>query len=179
MKKLLVGTSLALAAVVAAPQLEAQAKPEFGASIGVALPMGDLADVQGTGFRVGGLVQLKPASLPVAIRGELNFTSLGGKDINILGQNLDTGSSSIFDATVNAVYGFPAAKDATTSFYAIGGAGLYNSSDLFDTKFGINAGAGVNFNLAGFKAFGEARFHNVFADGGSARLIPITFGIRF
>ena len=171
--------ALLAAALVAVPAVHAQAKPEFGGSLGVALPMGDLGDVANTGWRAGALVQLKPASLPVALRAEANYSGFGGKSQRIGTITVDGGSTNVLDITGNAIYDFTNDAKATTSFYAIGGAGVYNVSDGGGTNFGINAGAGVNFNLAGFKAFGEARFHNVFGDGGSLRFIPLTFGIRF
>lgn len=164
--------ALAAAALVAVPAVHAQATPSFGASVGVALPMGDFGDAFDAGWRIGGLVQLKPAALPVALRGEVNYSSFGSK-INGLG------SSNILDVTANAVLPFSTDAQATTSFYGIGGLGIYNANRGGGTNFGLNVGAGVNFNLAGFKAFGEARFHNVFSDGNSTQLIPLTFGIRF
>ncbi len=171
MKKLLVGSALALAAVVAAPTAEAQAKPEFGGFVGVGLPVGDFGDVAKTGWRVGGLVQVKPAALPFALRGEVGYQGFDSK--------FGGGSANVLDVTANAVFPFGAAANKTTSFYGIGGAGIYNFSDGGGTEFGINAGLGVNFNLGGFKAFSEARLHNVFTNGSDVQVIPLTFGIRF
>jgi hypothetical protein len=171
MRKFVLGSSLALAALVAAPRLQAQAKPEFGAFAGVGLPMGDFGDAVNTGWRVGGLVQLKPAALPVALRAEVGYQGFGGKN--------GAPGGNILDVTANAIYDFAAAKDATTSFYVIGGPGIYNISDGGGTKFGLNGGGGINFNLSGFKAFAEARFHTVFTEDSNTNIIPLTFGIRF
>jgi len=64
--------------------------------------------------------------------------------------------------------------------------GIYNinpDSDLADseTKFGINAGAGftVPVGRGSTRLFGEARFHNVFTEGESLNLLPLTVGIMF
>ncbi|MDZ7631797.1 MAG: hypothetical protein U5K74_10735 [Gemmatimonadaceae bacterium] len=71
------------------------------------------------------------------------------------------------------------AKDATFVPYVIGGVGVYNGTEGIGTKFGINGGGGVTFKLSGFDAFAEARFHNIFTDGFSSRIIPVSFGINF
>ena len=47
------------------------------------------------------------------------------------------------------------------------------------TDVAVQGGAGVNFQLAGFTTFVEAKFVNIFGDGSSTRYIPITFGFRF
>lgn len=172
MKKLLVGSAMALAAVAAAPQLEAQRQVEFGAFAGVGLPMGDFGEAVNTGWRVGGLVQAQPRNWPVALRGELGYQGFGGKNGNDGGNILDVTGNVIYDFGRNT-------KDATTTFYVIGGPGVYNISDGGGTKFGVNGGAGVNFNLSGFKAFAEARFHSVFTEVSNTNIIPLTFGIRF
>ena len=84
------------------------------------------------------------------------------------------GGLNWFTINANAVYNFEGAKDATFVPYVIGGVGLYNAGRGIGTNFGFNAGGGVTFKLAGFDAFTEARFHNVMATGGSARLIPVS-----
>lgn len=170
MQKLLAGTALALTALVAAPTAEAQAKPEFGGFVGVGLPIGDFGDAVDAGWRIGGLVQVKPASLPFAVRGEVGYQGFGGA-----GNRADI---NIFDVTANGVFPFGDQK-ATTSFYGIGGAGIYSINRGIGTEFGLNGGVGVNFNLAGFKAFSEARLHHIFTSGSSSQVIPLTFGIRF
>lgn len=171
MKKLLVGSALALAAVVGAPTAEAQSKPEFGGFVGVGLPVGDFGDGVDAGWRIGGLVQVKPASLPFSIRGEVGYQSFGIKSPG-------SGNVNILDVTANGVFPFGDQK-ATTSFYGIGGAGIYSINRGVGTEFGLNGGLGLNFNLGGFKAFSEARLHHIFTSGSSSQVIPLTFGIRF
>ena len=101
----------------------------------------------------------------------------------------------IIDGTANVVYTFGAALP--TKFYLIGGAGVYNErfkdpgSDVSasGTKFGLNGGVGLKFQLTGFSTFIEARYHNVFhgtAVGGgnnsgakSLQFVPISVGITF
>ena len=47
------------------------------------------------------------------------------------------------------------------------------------TKFGLNAGAGLRFQLTGFSTFIEARWHTIFTEGRNAQMVPITVGITF
>jgi hypothetical protein len=47
------------------------------------------------------------------------------------------------------------------------------------TKFGLNGGAGLRFQLTGFSTFIEARWHTIFTEGSNAQFVPITVGITF
>jgi len=88
----------------------------------------------------------------------------------------------------NALYPFGDAA-ATARPFIIGGLGLYklkatakyNGIDISDsqTKFGLNLGGGVNFNLSGFETFAEMRLHFVFTKGSNTNFIPISFGFKF
>ncbi len=185
MKKLFVGAAVFAAIAAAAPVAQAQQKgpATFGISGGLTVPIGDLGDTQGAGFNVQGHAMLKPSSVPFALRGDLGLWTTPGKTISPLGGG---GGASVsypgvtwFTANVNGVFNFEGAKDATFVPYVIGGVGIYNGTEGLGTKFGINGGGGITFKLSGFDAFTEARIHNVFTDGSSARLIPISFGINF
>jgi hypothetical protein len=46
------------------------------------------------------------------------------------------------------------------------------------TDFGLNAGIGITYQLEQFGIFGEARFHNVFAEGMDLQYIPVMLGAR-
>jgi hypothetical protein len=47
-----------------------------------------------------------------------------------------------------------------------------------ETDFGINAGAGFDFQAGAVGLFIEGRFHNVFTEDESTNFIPITVGVR-
>jgi len=47
------------------------------------------------------------------------------------------------------------------------------------TKFGLNGGAGLRFQLTGFSTFIEARWHTIFTEGSNAQVVPISVGITF
>jgi Outer membrane protein beta-barrel domain len=181
MRKLIVGAVVVLASAVAAPvaQAQQQSAVTFGVSGGLTLPIGDLGDAYGSGFNLQGHANYKPSSLPFGLRGDVGFWTTAGKTVNLGGISGKSKGITWISGTANVVYNFEGAKDATFVPYVIGGAGLYNGSQSIGTKFGVNGGGGVTFKLSGFDAFAEARFHNIFTDNITARIIPISFGINF
>jgi len=115
-------------------------------------------------------------------------------DIDGTYQRVGVGASSFagrqqFNGTANVVYEFGHTRTTRVVPYVIGGAGVYSFQGHFDsssTRFGLNAGAGVNLNFGPGLLFLESRFHNVFRAGlgsdgstASAQLIPITAGFKF
>lgn len=167
----LAALALAFAAVASTAQAQVAKPLTFGVTAGAALPMGDFGDVAKTGFTVGALADLKTEKLPVVLRFNLDYTNFGIKGFS--------GSVNQIGGTVNALYSF-----AGESFkpYALGGVGVFNSKMKGadgSTDFGINLGGGVSIPLSGFDTFIEARYRHIFVDGGSAKAIPVTFGIRF
>ena len=180
MKTLLVGAAVFAAMVATAPTVHAQSSTSspvtVGFSGGLTQPLGRLGDQQGSGLNIQAHAGLKPSSLSFGLRGDAGLWTLGGKTVvgGISGSNP---SLTLFTISGNAIYNFEGAKDAVFVPYVIGGAGIYTGNHNFGTQFGLNAGGGVTFKLSGFDAFAEARFHNIFANGGSARIIPISFGI--
>ena len=174
---------LAVAAfALMAPVAMAQAQIQFGVAAGASIPNGDFSQTNETGYHLMATAGIHPPASPVGFRvdgmwNQFNFKSTiaSGESIRILGLN------------ANAVLAMPGA--VVLSPYAIGGVGMYNSKAsqtgaTSSNDMGVNIGAGVKFGLAGFGAFAEARFHNVFVDNGtggssSLRFIPITFGITF
>jgi hypothetical protein len=161
----------------------------FGVSGGASLPMGDLADGFSTGFNVSGHLYFKPAAFTnLGFRADVSFDRFGAKGLD----DEDTGDFNyrFLGVTGNALYNFPQSSPGMVRPYVLGGVGFYNaktsvtvggvgSSSASSTDLGVQAGAGVNFQLSGFSTFVEAKFVNVFGDGSSANFVPITFGIRF
>lgn len=182
MRKLLIGAAVFAAMVAGAPTAQAQSSSSspvtFGFSAGLTQPIGRIGDQQSSGLNVQAHAGLKPNSLSFGLRGDAGFWTLGGKTVvgGISGSN---SSRTLFTISGNAIYNFEGAKDATFVPYVIGGVGIYAGNRNFGTQFGLNAGGGVTFKLAGFDAFAEGRFHNIFGNGGSARIIPLSFGIMF
>jgi len=151
---------------------------------GLSLPMGDLADGVESGYNITGNIYFRPGTSRLTFRGDVGYESFSAKanlpfDINVLS----------FTGNVMFPLGSMVAEGGIRP-YLIGGGGLYRikaegtgvasgaESDA-SNDLGIAVGGGVEFKLAGFTTFGEARFVNVFGDGASSRWIPVTFGIRF
>lgn len=186
-KRLISAGALALAlaapaAVAGAQAVGATRAFSLGIAAGATVPTGDLADGYGTGFNVMGTLGFQPAALPVGVRFDVMYHSLPGEDFGVI----ELPDLSIIAGTANAVLTVSNAGGVRP--YLIGGIGLYRGDagdDDTSTDFGINGGAGLEFGLAGFSTFLEARYHSVFVDdggvedAGNANLIPIVFGLRF
>lgn len=181
----LAAASMVALALVARP---AAAQVSLGLGGGVTSPSGDMKDYQDGGWNALGTLQVGLPLMPLAVRGDLQYNSFGGKRFG----NFATDDARIISATVNGVWNIIPLGPVKP--YVIGGVGYYstrfdtgNLGDTFDErKFGWNAGVGVKVGLLGLAGFVEARMHNV-SDGGlpvgnnttTARYIPITVGIFF
>ncbi len=161
MRRLVVGALVATVLAGSPCPLSGQV---LGAGIG---PTFLLEDGGGVDFHVMGTLRFsREEGNPVGFRidGMLQFA--GGEDI--------------FIGTANALYNFSTSSEARIRPYVIGGAGIYadGGSDL-----GINAGAGATFPLglgdSPARAFAEARFHAIFAEGNTIQQLPLTVGIMF
>jgi opacity protein-like surface antigen len=169
-----------MATAGAAPAV-AQAKFSLGG--GLTLPSGDFDDLVGTGWHGLAAVGFQPADFPLGFQIDGMYQRFGfdgvpdGFDANF----------QIIQGTANAVYTFTTAEESTFHPYLIAGVGLYNQKATGDdvgdidseTDFGINGGAGFDFQLGSVGLFIEGRFHNVFGDPENSNFIPITAGIRF
>jgi opacity protein-like surface antigen len=163
---------------------------KLGGALGATIPLGDFSDGADLGFHLGGLVEYKPQSVPVSLRGEITYHRNGLKDdfFDVPGIGNVDGTFSMINVIGNAILPFGDAA-ATARPYAIAGIGLYRMKasaefgglDISDTqtKFGINVGGGFTFNLSGFETFIEARFHSVFTEESNTNFIPISFGFKF
>jgi hypothetical protein len=172
---------LAVAAfALMAPIAMAQAQLKFGVAAGASLPNGDFANGTETGYHLMAVAGIKPPLSPVGFR-------VDGMWNQFSAEAPATAKLRILSLSANAILSMPGAM--VISPYAIGGVGMYNSKsdiagDEGSNDLGVNIGAGVNFGLAGFSAFGEIRLHNIMADNGAGgttnvRFIPISFGITF
>jgi hypothetical protein len=168
--------ALAVSASVATAQ---DSKPvSVGVMGGLSLPMGDLGDAVESGFNITGSVYFMPSGSRFGLRGDLGYDSFSGKGNSNFNSNILS-----FTGNVLLPVGTETAEGSIRP-YVIGGGGFYRfSNDVpgsdSNTDFGIGVGGGLEFKLAGFSTFAEARFVNVFSDPGSTRWIPITFGVRF
>jgi outer membrane protein with beta-barrel domain len=169
---------LATGMILLVPAVSAQTPVQFGLGAGLSIPTGGTSDGLKTGWHGTALVQFKPASSPVGFQvdgayNQLGFDGGGGKD-------------QIINGTANVVYNFAVSSDSPIQPYLIGGGGIYNIKakpdvgvSASDTKFGLNLGAGFNFQASGVGLFVEGRFHDVLVSGSDFHFIPIIAGVRF
>ena len=170
-----------MAAVGAAPAMAQTAK--FSVGGGLTLPLGDFGDAASTGWHGMAAVGFQPANLPVGFQLDGMYQRFGFDNVP---DGFDA-HTRVFQGTANVVYTFTTAEESTFHPYLIGGVGLYNAKasgdDIPDsdsnTDFGINAGAGFDFQAGAVGLFVEGRFHNVFSDPDNTNFIPITVGVRF
>ncbi len=173
-------------ATLGATTAHAQNLLTIGAGGGITIPSGSTSDALKTGWNAEGVFQYKPATSPVGLQIDGMYQQLKASDAAIALDPL-ADKSQIWSATGNVVFWFPVAKETKVHPYVLGGGGVYNIKDKFTdgtsasvTKFGINGGAGFDFDIQSQAAFFvEGRFHNVFISGGNVHFIPITAGFRF
>lgn len=182
--------SLVALALAARP---ANAQFSLGLGGGYTSPSGSLSDVQDQGWNVLGTLQFGLPLMPLAVRGDVQYNSFGGKRFNAGNIVNQADDARIISATVNGVWNIIPLGPVKP--YIIGGGGWYstrfdvnNPGGTFSSdtrKFGYNYGAGVKVGLLGLAGFVEARVHNINdgieigANTRTGRYIPITVGIFF
>ena len=173
--------AIAAIALVAAPRVShAQLgvlKPfQLGVAGGGSLPMSDLSNTSKTGYNGTVALGINLPIIPVGLRVDGAYNAFSAKVAG--GAKLH-----VMSATGSIVYGLPIPG---LSPYLIGGAGIYmptvtapGLASTTEHHFGWNAGAGVNLPLSGFKAFVEARYNRISANGAKMEFVPVTFGLMF
>jgi hypothetical protein len=173
-----------LATAGAAPVVAQGAK--FSVGGGGTIPLGDFADAVGTGYHGLAAVSFTPTDFPVGFQVDGMYQRFGVED-DPIGGEIDA-NFQLIQGTANAVYRFQNSPETKIRPYLIAGLGLYNSKFTGDdvpddlgseTDFGINGGAGFDFQAGSLGLFIEGRFHNVFVEDESTNFIPISLGVRF
>jgi hypothetical protein len=172
------GVAAALASLLSATPLLAQTA-EFRLGGGVGIPLGTFNEVVKLGWHGTAGISLLSPTAPFGVRLDgsfARFSAEGAADIQ----------NQLIHGTLGAVYRFLSAPDARLSPYVIGGGGIYHNDAVGDnapegssTDFGVNLGAGFEFDAGGAGLFLEGRWHNVFLEGDNLKFLPITLGIRF
>lgn len=144
---------------------------------GVAIPLGDAADVLKAGYNASLALTAKPPLASVGLRLEGMFNSLNFSD-----RSTGNRTQRIIAATANATLSDPATP--LRSFYLIGGMGYYQTKTIGgvslkgNNDIGFNAGAGI-FLTSAVGTFLEVRYHHIPSEAGTTSLVPVTFGLRF
>ena len=184
MRRLATGLlAVAVGVGFSATRAEAQEPTRFDFAVGggVSVPTGDFDNAAKLGWHGTAAVRILPQTLPVGFQVDGSFARLSDES------SLDIASQLIY-GTGDVLYRFQTSESTRFRPYLIGGVGVYNldpkgndvpATASSQTKFGLNAGAGFDFNAGAASLFAEGRFHNVFTDVSDTQFIPITVGVRF
>jgi hypothetical protein len=158
----------ALVLMGAASLAGAQTNTHFSIGAGASFPTGRFGDAYKTGYHVLGAIDFDRPGSPLGFRLDGMFNEFEHETFN-------NAAIQIYGLTGNAVV-----KAAGTSGpYLIGGIGVYGTKPEggdSESDVGFNIGGGLRFELSGFTAFLEARFHQV---RDNLRFVPLTFGLTF
>ena len=142
---------------------------------GLALPVGDFADVDQSGFNGTLGFNFGAPLIPVGARIEGAYNGFNHKN-NI------AGDTRVMSVTANALVGMGMP-------YLIGGVGYYNArikttvgtltGSESEGGAGFNIGGGLTFPLPTLSPFVEIRYHQMLGDNDGIKFVPITFGIKF
>jgi opacity protein-like surface antigen len=164
-----------MTAVMSASVVEAQSPIRFGLAGGLSMPQGDLGNAFKSGFHGQVMLGFGMMMLPVKLRADLSYHSLGFEGTGVGDNDL-----RVINGALNAIVGM---GGIGVKPYVTGGVGFYNSKfgdGEAANDFGLNGGVGLEFSLTGMSTFLEARYVKVFVEGdGSFALVPVTFGIMF
>ncbi len=155
---------------------------------GMSVPTGNMGNDREIGFNLTGSVYLRPGAGQFMFRGDVGYDRFEG---NRRFENLNV---ALVTASIRVPIGSAAVEGGIRPYF-VGGGGLYRRTTdivVYDAPretrssndFGVAFGAGVEFGVARFNIFAEARFVSVFGDRRdvflpSARWIPVTLGVRF
>jgi hypothetical protein len=192
MKRSLLATLVALAALSAPVAAQGVPLTRFGIMGGWATPYGTVKDYAKSGWDAGVTLAIGAPLVPVSFRLDGSYATMPGKPQ--LGGTV-TPTFNIWSATGNIVWNI-IGNTLPTKVYLIGGIGYYNVQQTIAVtgvpplptssagKFGYNAGLGVRFT----KFFVEARWNDIqsgldltaYGKGTTnLEMIPINVGILF
>lgn len=176
----LVGTALMAGAAHAADSVV-----HFGVGGGLALPVGDLKDLNyNAGFNGNVRVGIKPAGKNFGLLVQGDYNQLGGDDLGITTNR----KAKIMDATLDAVFMPPVEGKLHPYFGA--GFGVYSvktsqvtgtiSSDNSDSMLGFNGLIGFSMKAGEKMGWGlSAQYHTASKNNFNSTWIPITLNVMF
>jgi hypothetical protein len=159
---------------------------------GLAVPVGDFADENGTGAQAGGGTALVGVEwLPEGRRFGLRLDGAYNRFCTAVCDEAQGDLDVRFrflNANLSGMVEFPMGGENNLRPYALAGVGLYNYKlegddvptglDESETDFGLNGGLGLTYLLGRVGLFAEGRFHNVFTSEEDVQYIPILVGAR-
>ncbi|HTR78844.1 MAG TPA: hypothetical protein VMH39_12065 [Gemmatimonadaceae bacterium] len=157
--------------------------PTFSVAAGLSTATGTFGSRVNAGYALGASAAFPQPGGAFAVRLEAAYSSFANTDV--------TGNTQITSLDVDAVFGpsnatsRPATGSPQSGPFLIAGVGLYNVSEPdpiyvqndYSNDIGFNIGGGYRFELSGFTAYLEARYHTV--SNTDYRFVPIMFGVTF
>jgi opacity protein-like surface antigen len=122
--------------------------------------------------------------MPVGFRGEVLYSSFDAKDLTVPGGNAD---ATEFGANANVVMWIPVPTAGLVRPYLTAGPS-YSRLELSPTgapgsttasRWGFNAGGGVQFSLGEMGVRFDARYRRISTDNEAFTYAPVTVGITF
>ena len=178
--RVLAASALVLALCGVGAASAATAMQTIGVNAGLNLPTGDLSNIAGTGYFVGGTYTYH-LNQQWGVGGDINYHGLGDKS--------GYGSFHLVQYGVHGKYFFPM-KDSKMMPYAKLGLGIYSLSYSVPTvtflgftvgggtytssKTGISLGAGTTMKINDKQSWGlEALFHLIQTSGSSSQMLTV------
>lgn len=159
----------------------------------------DVAGGLNPGLAITGSVGIKPTTSPLSYQVEVQYARFGLDDEGRFGAGgapvTADGNANVLSGTGNVLLG--ASLTSRLHSYLIAGAGVYrlfsnvrytasNGRSIRSpapaegkTRFGLNAGAGLEVAVGPVHSFVEARFHSVLSGTEDANFVPVSVGVRF
>ena len=175
MKKILMYTSLFVAAITMAISSPAQAQyPWIGIHGSGVFPTSYLSDIAENGYG-GGLGIGTFVNPNILVKGMVSYHGFGEK--TVLGQEID-GAYVPLELGANFYFGFPG---TVRPYITAHGGWFVASGDFRDSEFGMGGGLGMEFTLgdAATRFFVEPNYNIVFQDHENEEYWGINVGLSF
>jgi hypothetical protein len=163
----------------------AQMAASVGVAAGATVPRSRFGDRASTGYHVMVTLGMSAPLVPLSFRiegmfNEFDYNSAVGSGGGGV-YRLASDKARVWGATANGIL----TSSGLLRPYLIGGVGMYRTTEgnppfggtVSSNSWGGNLGGGFRFDLTGFGAYAEARYHWV--GDTDVRMIPITFGLSF
>src|SRR2546427_5412095 len=141
---------------------------QIGFGGGVSVPVSDAADALKSGWHGTAIFKFNLPGMPLDLRGLASYQHFA-LDSKAAGSD---GVGKIISGLGNVTYTMP--LPGPVKPYITAGLGAFNvktkynsagiTSPAAKTKFGIDAGAGIQFGLMGLNGFVEGKFENIYTD---------------
>ena len=181
----LLGAITIVSGVAAPTPAAAQSLVSLGVAAGASVPKSGLGRRTSTGYHAMVTLSVHAPMTPLSFRVEGMFNELDyNSDLGSGGGapfRAQEKSARILAATANGIL----TSSGLLRPYIIGGVGIYRTTEAVPllggtqstNDVGWNLGGGLRFDLTGFGAYAEARYHWIGDPG--LRMLPVTFGLTF